>query len=201
MRDPHQEFFDGLAAEWDLQFTAEDLERLSHIVGMLDLEEGMDVLDLGCGTGVLFDLVRRRIGADGTVTGVDFSIQMARVAHRNFSFANVNVVDADASALPFGDSTFDLSISFSAFAHFANQQRALLEARRVLKPGARFHIIHLISSKELSDLHRQIGGAVAHDALPEREEMDRMFNASSFTDVRIEDHPGLYLASAMVGQV
>jgi len=192
--DPLQAFYDGLAAEWDLQFTSEDLERLSHIVDTLDIESGMDILDVGCGTGVLFDLLRRIVGAEGTVIGVDFSIQMAKVAHRNFPFPNVNVVDADTLALPFSDSSFDMAISFSAFPHFANQQLALDEVDRVLKPGASFCIIHLISSAELSDLHRRAGGPIGDDELPTADKMREMFDASEFTLTKLEDHAGLYLA-------
>ncbi len=195
--DKHQEFFDEMAAEWDLMFTAEDLELLSHVVGKLDVAEGMDILDLGCGTGILFDLLRRRVGPDGMVTGVDFSIQMARMAHRNFPFDNVTVVDADAISLPFGDSTYDMAVSFSAFAHFSDKKKALSELDRVLRPGARFYIFHLQSSLELAETHNRMGGIVQGDKLPSEAELREMFAASNFEQVRIEDHPGLYLASAV----
>ena len=196
MRDPHQEFFDALAAEWDLSFTAEDLERLSHLVDSLGVEAGMDILDLGCGTGVLFDMLRRKVGPDGSITGVDFSLEMARVAHRNFPFDNVNVVEADVCNLPFHDSVFDMGVSFASFPHFADKQLALKEIDRVLKPQSRLYIIHLQSSKDLEEMHKRIGGPVANDTLPNQNELRQMFAASCFTDVNIEDHPGLYLASA-----
>ncbi|HKK21203.1 MAG TPA: methyltransferase domain-containing protein, partial [candidate division Zixibacteria bacterium] len=80
--DKHQKFFDDLAAEWDLMFTAEDMERLTHIVEKLKVNSGMDILDLGCGTGILFDMLRRMVGDSGSVTGVDFSYEMAQKAHR-----------------------------------------------------------------------------------------------------------------------
>jgi ubiquinone/menaquinone biosynthesis C-methylase UbiE len=195
--DKHQHFFDSLAAEWDLMFTAEDLERLAHIVDRLSVKEGMNILDLGCGTGILFDMLRRKVGQNGSVTGVDFSIKMAQKAYRNFPFANVNVVDADAIMLPFGDSTFDMAVAFSAFPHFSDQQKAIDETHRVLKPKARFYIIHLISSKELSLLHHEIGGIVEGDEIPPEARLREMLNTSKFSDVAIEDHPGLYLTSAV----
>jgi ubiquinone/menaquinone biosynthesis C-methylase UbiE len=194
--DKHQKFFDDLAAEWDLMFTAEDMERLTHIVEKLKVNSGMDILDLGCGTGVLFDMLRRMVGDTGSVTGVDFSYEMAQKAHRNFPFANVNVVDADASALPFGDSSFDMAVAFSAFPHFTDQQRAIDETHRVLKPGAMFYIIHLISSKELADVHLGIGGAVENDVLPPESSLRKMLNNSKFEEVSVQDHTGLYLAMA-----
>jgi SAM-dependent methyltransferase len=197
MHDQHQEFFDRLAAEWDLAFTSEDLERLAHVIARIEVKSGWDILDLGCGTGILFDLLRRRVGDDGSLVGVDFSIEMAEKAHRNFPFDNVSVVDADASMLPFKDSCFDLAVAFSAFPHFTDQQRALDEAHRVLKPGAALHVIHLLSSKELADVHHRVGGVVGHDVLPPREQMQKMFETSRFSEVVIEDHPGLYLARAV----
>ncbi len=197
MHDQHQSFFDQVAAEWDLMFTAEDLERLQHLVEGIGVGKGMDILDLGCGTGILFDLLRRKVGDKGTVTGVDFSLKMAQTAHRNFPFSSVNVVDADVGMLPFRDQRFDMAVAFASFPHFADQQTALHEAHRVLKSSARLYIIHLLSSKQLAEMHYRTGGAVAHDELPTRERLQTMFAASHFDDVRIEDNRNLYLASAM----
>ncbi|MEW6411180.1 MAG: methyltransferase domain-containing protein [Candidatus Zixiibacteriota bacterium] len=197
MHDKHQEFFDSLAAEWDLMFTAEDLERLTHIVDLLGVNKGMQVLDLGCGTGILFDILRRKVSDQGSVTGVDFSYEMAQKAHRNFPFSNVNVVDADAISLPFADSTFDMAVAFSAFPHFSDQQKAIDETHRVLKSGAKFYIIHLISSRELSEVHHRIGGVVKNDEIPTEKRLRDMLNTSKFSNISIEDHPGLYLAIAV----
>lgn len=196
MHDKHQKFFDALANEWDLAFTSEDLERLSHIVEQLNVEEGWDVLDLGCGTGVLFDMVRRRVGQHGMVTGVDFSFEMAEKAHRNFPFENVNVVDADASCLPLADSSFNMGLAFAAFPHFSDKEHAIEELHRVLKNGAVFYIIHLESSKEITAAHQSLGGAVENDAIPPETMMHQMFEKGRFVDISIEDHPGLYLARA-----
>ena len=195
--DVHQAFFDLLASEWDLMFTTEDLEFLRYIVGKLAVEEGMDIIDLGCGTGILFDMLRRRVGDRGSVTGVDFSMQMVLKACRNFPFPNVNVVDADATMLPFADSSFDMAVAFSAFPHFSDQQKAIGATNRILRPGARFYIIHLQSSKELSEIHQQVGGVIEHDLLPPPTRLREMLNAGRFTDIIIDDHPGLYLASAV----
>ncbi len=196
MQDPHQEFFDLVASEWDLMFTSEDLERLSHIVDKLGIEKDMNVIDLGCGTGILFDLIRRKVGLSGSVTGVDFSLQMVLKAHRNFPFSNVNCIDGDVIALPLTSNYFDMGVAFSAFPYFSDKQQAVDEVHRVLKPGARFFIIHLQSSKELSDIHHKIGGVVANDTLPPADQLTTLLSNSKFTDILIDDQPGHYLASA-----
>lgn len=197
MHDPHQAFFDRLASEWDLTFTSEDLERLDHIVAKLRIRTGWDVLDLGCGTGILFDMLRRRIGRTGTLVGLDFSIEMAETARRNFPFSNISVVDADASMLPFKDGSFDMAIAFAAFPHFVHPERVLAETHRVLKSGAPFHVIHLMSSGEIAAMHSRVGGVVGKDLLPSKEKMLRMLESSRFSHISIEDHPGLYVASAL----
>lgn len=197
MHDKHQKFFDDLAEEWDLNFTAEDLERLRHLIEKIGVEEGMDILDLGCGTGILFDMLRRMVGEKGSVTGLDFSYEMAQKAHRNFPlFPNINVVDADATAIPFADSSFDMIITFSAFPHFSNQQRVLDEAHRVLKSGKTISIIHLESSKEVNQYHNKLGGIVKDDEIPPEEKLREMLQKSKFKNEAIEDHPGLFMVTA-----
>jgi len=141
-------------------------------------------------------MLRRKVGESGSVTGVDFSYRMAQQAHRNFPFSIVHVVDADAVSLPFADSAFDMAVAFSAFPHFSDQQRAINEIHRVLVNGGPFFIIHLISSRELSEIHHRIGGVVEYDEIPPEERLRGMLNSSKFTGISIEDHPGLYLAIA-----
>lgn len=195
--DAHQSHYDQLAAEWDLRFTAEDLEFLTFKVDQFGVEAGMDILDLGCGTGIMFDLLRRRVGDEGTVTGVDFSFQMAKKALRNFPFENINVVDADVTDLPFRTDLFDMAVSFSSFSNFADKKKALTEIHRVLKNGSRFYIIHLFSSKEVAERHQRLGGVIKDDELPSQDEMQKMM-AGDFDSIIIDDHPGLYMTSATV---
>jgi hypothetical protein len=71
------------------------------------------------------------------------------------------------------------------------------EADRVLKTGSKIHIIHLVSSKEIADRHRKLGGVIEHDEIPSVGEIRKMFASSKFSEVTIEDHPGLYLATAV----
>ena len=194
--DKYQSFFDELAAEWDSSFTAVDFEYLEFLVSGMGTQAGWDVLDLGCGTGVLFDLLRRQTGQEGSVTGVDLSIKMAMKAHRNFPFANVNVVSTDVSELPFSDNSFDMAVAFASFPHFSDQGKAIEEIHRVLRSSALLHIVHLKSSLELSNMHHKVGGPVSDDALPTETELRAMFESSSFVDVSIRDHSGLYFASA-----
>jgi len=187
-----KDYFESFADDWDKNFTAEDLEILAFLIDTFHLKEGDRVVDLGCGTGVLFDILRRRIGASGKVVGVDFSARMAHKALKNFPFDNCFAIDADVEQLPLPGGYFDLAISFASFAHFTRPELVIAEVGRVLSPGASFHIIHLLGSKELAEHHHHAGGPVARDVLPPKEKMLEMFLLGGFRDFRLIDQPGLY---------
>jgi ubiquinone/menaquinone biosynthesis C-methylase UbiE len=196
--DKHRrKYFDSFVDEWDKMFTAEDLELLEFLIDSFNIKKDSLVADLGCGTGVLFDLVRRRVGPEGMVIGVDFCSRMLKKARLNFPFENIHTVDGDVENLPLQSDYFDYAITFAAFAHFTNPARVMEETARILKKGGYFYIIHLLSSEELEDYHHQIGGPVAEDHLPSRDEMVGLFGGGSFVDIKITDHPGMYLAQGV----
>jgi demethylmenaquinone methyltransferase/2-methoxy-6-polyprenyl-1,4-benzoquinol methylase len=84
------------ASAYDTRTSAFDVYR-RRLVDLLPLRRGDIVLDVGCGTGLCFERVRNRIGADGVIVGVDASRDMlamaaARVADRGWT--NVVLVQA-----------------------------------------------------------------------------------------------------------
>jgi ubiquinone/menaquinone biosynthesis C-methylase UbiE len=102
------------------------------------------VLDLACGPGNFSREFARAVGPDGLVVGVDASPTMlARGAAdtARAGIANLALIRADATALPFGDGSFDAACCFAALHLFADPFAALDEMRRVLRPGGRIAIM------------------------------------------------------------
>ncbi len=91
---------------------------------------GSRLLDIGCGEGLLALLRRKGV----SLTGVDFSPQLAEVARRN-GYEEVRVAELDE--LPFPDASFDYVASLDVIGHieFAEKDALLREIRRVLRPG------------------------------------------------------------------
>ena len=101
---------------------------------------GMNVLDLASGTGEPAITVARLVSPEGKVTALDQSSELLEIAARRARekrLANFVTRVADAHHLPFPDKSFDLATCRFGVMFFADPQRALIDLRRVLKPGAR----------------------------------------------------------------
>lgn len=87
-----------------------------------------DVLEVGCGTGLL---MRGLAGDARRLVGVDLSPGMLRPARER----GFEVLEGSADALPVADESFDLAFSFKVLAHVPRIERALAEMLRVVRPG------------------------------------------------------------------
>jgi demethylmenaquinone methyltransferase/2-methoxy-6-polyprenyl-1,4-benzoquinol methylase len=102
-------------------------------------------LEVCCGTGA----VSRGLKTAGwDVTGADISAGMVREASQH-----VPAVVADATQLPFADHTFDLVVMRQAYFLLNDGPSALREIRRVLKPGGRFILSHLVPFSSIDANH------------------------------------------------
>jgi ubiquinone/menaquinone biosynthesis C-methylase UbiE len=100
--------------------------------------EGKDYVELGCGGGQ-GSVGTAELGAR-TVVGVDFSGEQLRHARqlRDLYGVEVRFVQGDVTNLPLADDRFDVASSEAAFQMVEHVDRALLEARRVLRDGGVF---------------------------------------------------------------
>jgi ubiquinone/menaquinone biosynthesis C-methylase UbiE len=94
---------------------------------------GQRVLDVACGTGVVARQAAELVGPAGAVTGVDLNPAMIEVARERSTSIDWRV--ADATELPFADSSFDVAVCQSALFFFADPQQGLREMARVVGGG------------------------------------------------------------------
>ncbi len=94
------------------------------------------VLDVACGTGRFLEQLTRAF-PDHDYTGVDLSPYYVTRARELLEGRRVNLVTANAEALPFGDASFDAETSVFLFHELplAARKNVLREMRRVLAPG------------------------------------------------------------------
>jgi SAM-dependent methyltransferase len=94
---------------------------------------GQRVLDVACGTGVVARTAADRVVPDGVAVGVDLNEAMLTMARR--LRPDLEFRQADASALPFEDESFDSVLSQMALMFFADRAGALREMARVTAAG------------------------------------------------------------------
>mgnify|MGYP000683580276 CR=1 FL=1 len=113
-------FFDERAGEWDAGMVRSD-EKIGRILDNAKVTAGSHVLDIACGTGVLIgDYLRRNVES---VTAVDISPEMVRIAREKFPQENVRFVCGDAETTPLGEG-FDAIVIYNAFPHFPDSPPA-----------------------------------------------------------------------------
>ncbi len=124
--------------KWD-RFFDEQMAFLNHrLVADARLRAGMQVLDLGSGTGYPALLGAQTVGSNGSVIGLDLAEQMLAVARRKATVLNLENVTfriGDATLLPFEADSFDAVTSRFCLMFLPEIPKAAAEIARVLKPG------------------------------------------------------------------
>jgi SAM-dependent methyltransferase len=135
------ELFDKKSEDYDAWYQTPKgklVDRIEKeaIYEYLRPEPGMEILDIGCGTGN-FSLELARIGVK--VTGIDVSEAMLAKAREKAAREGLAIefLRADARQLPFADESFDAVVSVTALEFVPDLGEALQEAYRVLKTGGR----------------------------------------------------------------
>lgn len=109
---------------------------------------GGDVLEVAVGTGLNLNLYPDSV----RLTGVDLSPEMLAVARLRAAADGrlIDLKEADAEALPFGDATFDTVVCTLGLCAVPDERAAIIEARRVLRPGGRLLLLdHIVSNRWL----------------------------------------------------
>lgn len=124
--------------KWDRAFD-EQMAFLNHrLVADARLHAGMNVLDLGSGTGYPALLGAQTVGATGRVTGMDLAEQMLAAADRKaarLGLTNVSFRTGDVTSLPFEPNSFDAVTSRFCLMFLPEIPKAASEIARVMKPG------------------------------------------------------------------
>lgn len=108
--------------------------RARIIFENLELKGNEKVLEVGCGRGFYVKTLNE-VWPKLDITGVDLNEKYLSVAKKFVNDDKVKLIKADATDLPFKDKSFDRIICSEVLEHIPDDQKAISEMHRVLKPG------------------------------------------------------------------
>ena len=160
-------------------------------------ELGENIVDVGCGPGMLTKMLADTVGPKGTVVGIDSSVPMIGLARQRCkNMDNVSFAEANIGKLPFASESVDVVTCMQVLLYVSDVSQALNEMRRILVPGGSVHIMEtdwrsaVVHSSD-SDLAEKIisawDAAVPSSQLPAR--LAPLCREAGFDAVNIEAIP------------
>jgi SAM-dependent methyltransferase len=120
-------------------------QQIWAVAGLL---EGMQVVDIGCGAGIISRAIAKKI-PHGKVWGIDSSTALLDTANKFQAaepIANLSLMTGDVYDLPLPDKTIDFVYGRLLFQHLTTPLRALTEIDRILKPGGKICLVDVVDS-------------------------------------------------------
>src|ERR1043165_9502877 len=164
MSDAFKDFeragWETVVDEYAGAFGALSMQACGQLRDAVEAGPGVRLLDVASGPGYVVAAAAQR-GA--IATGVDFSAPMVAEAARRYS--KMNFRRGDAEALPFADDSFDAVTMNFGLLHLGDPDKALAEACRVLRPGARFAFTVWAKPEEAAGFGIPLGPAQRHGSM------------------------------------
>ena len=177
------EFFDRCAPQWDAQMIKSD-EIIGTILDHAEVGQGMTVLDVACGTGVMFPYYLQR--GVTAVTGIDISPEMAKIAAEKYADENrVRVVCGDVEEADFPE-LFDRIVVYNAFPHFPDPKALIRTLAGLLKEGGRLTVAHG-ASREAIDNHHKGAPSKVSNGLMAADRLKKLFDPWFEVEVMISN--------------
>lgn len=177
------EFFDRCAPSWDAGMIKSDV-IIEKILDNAEIEEGQDILDVACGTGVMFDYYLQRGVA--SVTGIDISPEMAKIAERKYAGEpRIRVICGDVEEVKF-DRKFDRIVVYNAFPHFPKPKRLIKILSGLLKEDGRLTVAHG-QSREAIDNHHSGSASKVSNGLMHADSLKKIFDPYLEVEVMISN--------------
>lgn len=177
------DFFDRCAPTWDTEMIRSD-DKINFILDKGGVGEHKRILDVACGTGVLFpDYLARNVSG---IVGVDISPEMAKIAAEKFPDSKVGVLCADIFSICFIDK-FDCIMVYNALPHFPNPAELIAHLSDYLLPGGRLTIAHGMSRSQIDAHHNSPSAQSISAGLMHEDELEGIMSAHLNVDVKISD--------------
>ena len=160
-----EKFFDEKSAIWDKREIKSN-EYFKEFVNKLMLKEGMRVIDLGCGTGIITTLINEV--TKSFVLGMDLSSSMIELATKKNNNPEISFIHEDFYKSNYKD--FDAIVCHNAYPHFMDKELFKNRALSTIKKDGLLILCHSISKDEVNSRHKSINLEISTPLKPVMEE-------------------------------
>jgi ubiquinone/menaquinone biosynthesis C-methylase UbiE len=118
----------------------------NHVLELAGLKEGINFLDIGCGTGWAVGQAAKMVQFKGMFYGIDISAKMIEKAQENYNNREIfHFVKANSESIPLEDNVFDIIICTNSFHHYLHPDKVMKEIYRLLNSGGKIYILDPIA--------------------------------------------------------
>lgn len=179
-----KDFFNAVAETWDSHEPC-TREQIQSFLFSCGLERNKKTLDLGCGTGIISDIL---LQAGCAVTALDLSDKMIEAARKKHAGKDIRFVCGDF--YEFSEGGFEQVVVFNAYPHFLDKSAFVEKLASILSEGGTFLIAHNIGRETLSRHHSGVRD-ISCELLPVLEESK--YFSPSFTVLSARETENSYL--------
>ncbi len=158
-----KDFFDNLAKDWD-SFEQPNSAVIEKILDYAGIRSGCSVLDVACGTGILFPYYLKRNPL--SITAVDLSEKMCAAAQKKCTDKRTNIICADILDTNTVVYKAERCLVFNAFPHLGNTKDAVQALCRHLVPGGILTVAHSESRESINNRHKEKAFSVSEPLPP-----------------------------------
>jgi len=184
--------FDRAAKSYDESRLVKSLQRRAQtlVIDKMHIEKGMNILDLGCGTGWGTIDIASKLEGTGKVIGLDLSEKMLEQAKQKlaeFTYDNVEFRVGSGSSLNY-ENYFDYVLSTNAFHHFDDKEEIFSIVWKSLKDNGTFIIQDICDDyllMKIVDLAGKVGEK-AHVGSTTSEGLRNLFLSTGFVNIEVE---------------
>lgn len=177
-----KEHFNNTFESWK-NISDEKKRIILKTIDMLGISEGQSVLDVASGTGVLYSILRNFKLSN--YTALDISENM--LAELRHSYPEAKTICEDFDKEVEIKDKFDFIIIFNSIPHFENMDTVFSNAKRHLRKGGTFAIVHTRTRSGLKEHHMNIGYNLGREAIPTDQTLNDMLEKYGFRDSLIKD--------------
>lgn len=197
--DEHKKYIPALSANWLTPYYDALMRRgmreeliKCRLIQQADIQAGMAVLDMGCGTGTLTLMIKQDY-PEAIVKGLDGDPQILKIAREKANKADLEIefTEGLADRLPYPDGAFQRVLTSLMTHHLDHTQKlaAFREVYRVLAPGGELHLLdfglpHSVFGRLLAPILRNM--EEAGDNL--RGNLPEMIRSAGFSSMLETEH-------------